>query len=292
MDTDAALAGHAAERPRPAGERFMWLTPDRILYVGLLGAPAVRTMGSVTVYVAAAGATRFRIAGGDWRSGAMAVAQPFVPHEVATEGRLVHVLKVEAETVDLERLPARLRASGVVDDTAFAQHVRGVVERLRAQGHGGDLASASFDGLFFGAALPARRVDPRIQRIIDDIKRDPSAGAAAEDCAQAVNLSFSRFLHLFKQDVGAPFRSFRAWKRARSLLQHVNREANLAHVALDTGYPDSTHFSHSIRQVYGLKPKDIFAGSRRLAIYAFTPEPFVRPPAARALPGTAGAAGA
>jgi hypothetical protein len=60
------------------------------------------------------------------------------------------------------------------------------------------------------------------------------------------------------------------WKRARSLLHYVNRDANLAHVALNTGYPDSTHFSHSIRQIYGMKPKDIFAGSRRLAIYGST----------------------
>ncbi|WP_309901090.1 hypothetical protein [Variovorax soli] len=38
-------------------------------------------------------------------------------------------------------------------------------------------------------------------------------------------------------------------------------------MALDTGYPDSTHFSHSIRQVYGLRPSDILAGSRRLAVH-------------------------
>ena len=38
-------------------------------------------------------------------------------------------------------------------------------------------------------------------------------------------------------------------------------------VALDVGYPDSTHFSHSIRQVYGLTPKSIFAGCRKLALY-------------------------
>ena len=56
------------------------------------------------------------------------------------------------------------------------------------------------------------------------------------------------------------------WKRARSLLHHVTRETNLVHVALDTGYPDSTHFSHSIRQVYGLKPRDLFAGSRQLTV--------------------------
>jgi hypothetical protein len=35
-------------------------------------------------------------------------------------------------------------------------------------------------------------------------------------------------------------------------------------------YPDSAHFSHSIRQVYGLKPKDISAGSRRLEIHGST----------------------
>ena len=42
---------------------------------------------------------------------------------------------------------------------------------------------------------------------------------------------------------------------------------NLAHLAQDIGYPDSTHFSHSIRRFYGLKPRAIFVGSRDLAIY-------------------------
>lgn len=259
-----------ADVPR-GRERFMWLTPDRVLYVGLLGAPTVRTLGSVTIYMAAEGSTRVRVEGGAWQSGPMAVVQPYVPHQVATDGRLVHVVKVEAETVDLSAVPATLRACGIVEDAAFVRRARGVLGEIRAQGRDFDLAGMDFDALFFGAALARRNVDPRIQRVIDAIKRDPSVMAAAEECAETVHLSFSRFLHLFKQDVGAPFRSFRTWKRARSLLHYVNQDANLAHVALDTGYPDSTHFSHSIRQVYGLKPKDIFAGSRRLAIYASTP---------------------
>jgi len=82
-----------------------------------------------------------------------------------------------------------------------------------------------------------------------------------------VALSFSRFLHLFKQETGLTFRAFRAWKRARSLLRHVHQSTTLTDIALDTGYPDSTHFSHSIRQVYGLRPSDILAGSRRLAVH-------------------------
>jgi AraC-like DNA-binding protein len=249
------------------GERFMWLTPDRLLYVGILGAPTVRSMGSVIVYMAAQGLTRVRVHGGPWQCGRMAVVQPYVPHQVAADSRLVHVLKIEAETVGPRALPPALAANGIVDDARFETRVHGVIAEIRAQGAAFDLGAEDFDRSFFGDALGVRHMDPRIRQVIDTIKRQPSAMAAAEDCAQQVGLSFSRFLHLFRDDVGAPFRSFRTWKRARSLLHHVNRDSNLAHVALDTGYPDSTHFSHSIRQIYGMKPKDMFAGSRRLAIY-------------------------
>ena len=53
----------------------------------------------------------------------------------------------------------------------------------------------------------------------------------------------------------------------KGLLRHVRQCTTLTDIALDTGYPDSTHFSHSIRQVYGLRPSDILAGSRRLALH-------------------------
>lgn len=274
----AARAGPRSVDPRPASQRsasqrFMWLTNDRVLYVGLLGAPTVRTMGCVAVYVATAGQLHFREPGGAWQTGEVAVVPAYLPYELAADARMIVAMKVEGETVDLAALPPLLAGCGVRHDPAFAQHVRRTVGELRDPGRRLDLAALDFDALFFGQALEPRAVDPRIQGVIDAIKRDPSAALAAEDCARSVHLSFSRFLHLFKQDVGAPFRSFRTWKRARSLLHYVNRDANLAHVALDTGYPDSTHFSHSIRQVYGLKPRDIFAGSRKLAIYGKTLQP-------------------
>ncbi len=254
-----------ARRP---SDRLMWITPDRVFYVGLLGAPSVRTMGAVMAYVAVDGFIHVSIDGGEWQTTQLAVVPPHTPHRVLSESRLINVVKLEAESVDLAALPAPLQGRGAVDAPWFVEHVRRCRRELCAQGHGIDLMTLDFDQLFFGQAIASRRIDPRIQAVIDTIKSDPSAPSSADACAQQVHLSFSRFLHLFKQEVGVPFRSFRTWKRARSLLHHVNRDANLAHVAQDTGYPDSTHFSHSIRQVYGLKPKDIFAGSRRLAIYA------------------------
>ncbi len=262
----ANSGGDKGAAPRQS-ERLMWVTPDRVFYVGLLGAPSVRMMGSIIVYVAVKDAIRIRIDDHDWRVTEMAVVPPYVPHEVLSEARLINVIKVEAETVNLVDLPLVLRGRGPVEAPEFVTRVRQRSVELRAR-ENGDLMSLDFDRLFFDEPLARRQIDRRIQEVIDGIKRDPSAPAHAEDCARDVSLSFSRFLHLFKDETGVPFRSFRSWKRARSLLHRVNRTSNLAHVALDIGYPDSTHFSHSIRQAYGLKPKDIFAGSRRLAVYA------------------------
>ena len=104
-------------------------------------------------------------------------------------------------------------------------------------------------------------------RAIAQIERFSGEPVTAASCAAEAGLSASRFLHLFKQETGISFRSFRAWKRARHLLHFANQDLNLAHLAQDIGYPDSTHFSHSIRRFYGLKPRAIFSGSRDLAIY-------------------------
>ena len=90
-------------------DRMMWITPDRVFYLGLLGAPTVRQMGSVLVYVSVAGsAIRIRLDGGEWQRTEMAVVPPYVPHQVMSESRTVIVMKVEAETVDLGALPPRI----------------------------------------------------------------------------------------------------------------------------------------------------------------------------------------
>ncbi len=268
-------AGASPER----SNRLMWITPDRIFYLGLLGVPSVRTMGTYTVYVAVTGTLRIRLGDGPWQTSEMAVVPPYEPHQVSVEGRLVNVIQIEAETVDGDALPGALKGRGAVDAPAFVRLVQQRQRELSEGGHAVDLMSLNFDQTFFGAELALRRMDSRIADVLTRIKQDPSAQGIAEEYAASAHLSFSRFLHLFKQEVGAPFRSFRTWKRARNLLHYVNRSANLAYVALDTGYPDSTHFSHSIRKVFGLKPSDIFAGSRKLAVYSHAP-------AAPSSPGT------
>jgi len=274
--------------------RVMWLNNDRVFYAGLLGAVSVRTMGGWLVYASLGAPIRITLgdaetgqlpADAPWLTTDLAVVPPHVPHRVACDERLICSITVEPETVDETRLPAFMRGQpGAVagaDAARMVQRVRAAHAWLRTHGREIDLQTTSFDECFFGEALAPRLIDPRIASVLEDIRNDPSLATTAQDCANAVGLSFSRFLHLFKAEVGTPFRSLRTWKRARSLLHHVTRDTNLVHVALDTGYPDSTHFSHSIRHVYGLKPRDLFAGSRQLTVLGDSPAARLAAQAAR-----------
>ena len=156
------------------------------------------------------------------------------------------------------------RLSGL-ERPLFARRIRQAYAQLRQCRD--DIGCGEFDAMCFGEALPRRALDPRVVGAIAQIGRFCGEPVTAASCAAEAALSASRFLHLFKQQTGISFRAFRAWKRARHLLHFANQDLNLAHLAQDIGYPDSTHFSHSIRRFYGLKPRAIFSGSRDLMIY-------------------------
>lgn len=248
--------------------RVMWITPDRVFYFGLLGAASMRSFGAICIYVAVDSEVRISVDDGVWRSSRVAVIQPHTDHRVACDSRHIAVIHVEPETVDLEALPALLRGMGSIDECDdFRVRVLRCHDAITRNDQCRGAPVVGFDEFLFGTVLAPRRVDPRIAHVLDSIRRDPASKVPAQDCAVQVHLSLSRFLHLFKSEVGTSFRSFRAWKRARSLLHYVvDQGVTLTDVALGAGYPDSTHFSHSIRQVYGLRPKDIFAGSRDLRV--------------------------
>ena len=254
------------DKSRQSGH-LMLITPERVFYAGLLGRPRERCPGAFHVYVALSGGLWLTTADGVQASGELLVVAPNVLHTIASEYRSAICLVIEPETIRpgaFEQMTKRLSGP---DAPKFAQRIRQAHVELRQRHGGDDISSAEFDTMCFGEALPARALDPRVARAMLQIGKFSGEPVTAASCAAEAGLSPSRFLHLFKEETGISFRSFRAWKRARHLLHFANQDINLAHLAQDIGYPDSTHFSHSIRRFYGLKPRAIFSGSRDLAIY-------------------------
>ncbi len=225
-------------------------------------------MGALVIYVAAKGSIRVTLDGGEWQTCEVAVIQPSQPHQVVADARIAYLMKLEAETLDHSLLPGFLTRSGAVDAPQFVERVRKRTLELFGRVQAKDVSLGNFDQFFFEELLTARVLDHRIRQIVQLIKQTPSSRLSAEACAEMTHLSVSRFLHLFKEEVGASFRAFCMWKRARSILLCNGNTGNLTNVALDAGYPDSTHFSHCIRKIYGLRPTDIFIGLRDSSVYA------------------------
>jgi AraC-like DNA-binding protein len=258
------------DRDRRDSGRLMLISPERVFYAGLLGRPRKRSSGGFNIYAAMLGSLTIT-EGKSEVVAEVALVRPYVSHSVKSEYPSIICLVIEPETVEpsaMTGLSARICGTEAPD---IARRIRAAYEALRRQRRRSGFTTQEFDLLSLGVSLPNRNMDPRIRCAAAKLNDFSGAKMTAADCAASVHLSPSRFLHLFKDQTGISFRAFRAWKRARHLLHFVNEDINLAHLAQDIGYPDSTHFSHSIRRFYGLQPRAIFSGSRDLAIYRSDP---------------------
>lgn len=251
---------------RHLDRRVMLVGRDRVFYFGLLGCPGIRNFGSATLYASAHAPLQVSF-GGQWHQRRLVWVPPYTPHRIRALDRQIGVVMVEPESTDMVAVDRCIRHSlDAGHEPALLERVFRGFSRLQQAEAEADLSTENFDDLFLGESLPVRDLDPRIRRVLDRVCDDSAEAGSAVDLACAEGLSFSRFLHLFKAETGVPLRKYRAWRRARNLLYHVRSDASLTDIALETGYPDSTHFSHSIRKIYGLPPRDIVAGSRRLRI--------------------------
>jgi len=257
--------------PQAKWPPMMWLNTDRFLYLGWVGRIAERCFGSLAIYLSPEGQHRIRIGDKDsaWQATTFSIVQPWCKHWIDFDERTTAcMLLLEPETLRLSALPAVLQQqSGAVELGELGENILAALEWLRHHAVCNYASNADFDRAFFGEPLAAAKLDPRVQKVLDRLKSNPNSAPNAQDCAELACLSTSRFLHLFKEEVGAPFRSYRAWQRARSLLYHVKEQSSLTDFALNYGYPDATHFSHSIRRFAGLTPKAIHSGSRKVALF-------------------------
>jgi AraC-like DNA-binding protein len=250
--------------------RLMLIGPHRVFYYGLLGKPGLRNFGCATLYVSDRQPLQVDLGDG-WQTRHLAWVPPYAPHHIRTRDRHLAVVMLEPEYTDTDSAGACIQGKLRQDAAGVRARILEGVGRLQQVPVNSRLSDAEFDELLFGQLLPRRSLDPRVRRVVDHLCEHTADPSSASCLADLEGLSLSRFLHLFKAETGVCLRKYRAWRRARSLLYHVRSASTLTDIALETGYPDSTHFSHSIRRIYGLPPRDIVSGSRRLRIRVQVP---------------------
>jgi AraC-like DNA-binding protein len=249
--------------------RKLLIGRERIFYTGLLGnSRKTRRLGSFTIHVATNGSFDIKVGDGTWQSRRIFALKPFTSHQLWSSADCISTVTFESETVDLaymEDLFTQINESH--EGIRLAKHIETVRQKIMLDADADGFSTREFDEYVLGRVLPRRTTDHRVEnildRLLDDLHED---NLSAEACAADVCLSTSRFLHLFKDETKIPFRTMRTWKRARRFLDHANTDGSLTNVALDLGYPDSSHFSRSIRALFGLKPMSIRDGSRGMTV--------------------------
>lgn len=109
-------------------------------------------------------------------------------------------------------------------------------------------------------------VDERIVEAMERLRAKPGAMIAAPDLAAAVDLSTSRFLHLFSAETGTSFRRYRLWARMLHVGAAVADGSDLTTASIEAGFASPSHFSDSFRAMFGMSAAALLAGGTRIEI--------------------------
>jgi AraC family transcriptional regulator len=200
---------------------------------------------------------------GDWRMGPGIVVREDVVHSYNGNNALGGMVFVEPESVEGIWLRTSLR-----DDISIVPSTRlaGCSEELR-RFFNGPLSSADIGVLIRGCVQalctglpPRRRLDERVTRVLASIRSSDELRMSIEEAAALAYLSPSRFAHLFKQQVGLPFRRYILWRKLIRAVLAVGRERTLAAAAHAADFADAAHLTRTFYQMFGIPPSVMMRG--------------------------------
>jgi AraC family transcriptional regulator of arabinose operon len=101
-------------------------------------------------------------------------------------------------------------------------------------------------------------MDPRVDWAIEQMHARLAEPLRVVDLAARVNLSASRFAHLFTQHAGVPplrYLNTIRLERARLLLERTF--LSVKEVMAQVGFSDPGHFSRDFRRYHGIDPSEL-----------------------------------
>ena len=232
---------------------------------------------AIQVVLAIEGSVGIRGERGEWRTTSGLIVRPDVVHSYDANGSVAAMLFVDPESSEGVWLRTSLR-----DDITLVPEARVVpcLGELRR------FLDNPLDSLEVGAlvrhcvqrlcagAPPSRRLDDRVSRVLAAIRRSDELRMSIEDAAALACLSPSRFAHLFRQQVGLPFRRYMLWRKLTRAMLMIGRERTITAAAHASDFADAAHLTRTFYQMFGIPPSVMMRGE-----FFEIPSPFDLAPA-------------
>lgn len=107
--------------------------------------------------------------------------------------------------------------------------------------------------------------DQRIQQLLSNLHNCLPDGCLkpaswrATDVAASLFLSESRFLHLFREQMGIAWRPFLLWHRMICAINAIIKGSSITDAAHSAGFSDGAHLSRTFRSLFGMSARDSLA---------------------------------
>lgn len=104
-------------------------------------------------------------------------------------------------------------------------------------------------------------IDSRVAQSIAWIRTSREKGISVPEIAAEVELSESRFSHLFTENVRIPVRRYLLWLRLRDSMHLLAQGRSLTETAHEAGFSDSAHLTRTFRGMLGIAPSALIKES-------------------------------
>ena len=256
LDHGSSLSGLptrlAASNSPPIGE-IAYGDSGAYLYTARDYSRAIKSSRTADIYVSVNDEPIEFVISGERRWLKAIAFQPLVPRVVMDHGfGLVCVMLSPSHSFYRHFSAAPLRKVTVLDRKAFAP-LNGAIRNVSL----GDVECDDSDWVLSQIVSTAARefaipklLDPRIEATKKILDEDPSV--SLKDIAEVVELSSYRLSHMFSKSMGMSMRSYRVWLKLDRAWRLIERNYNLADVADEAGFSDSTHLCHAFQNAYGV----------------------------------------
>jgi len=218
---------------------------------------------AIQIVVAVEGTVGIQGKRGDWRMARGVIVRPDVVHSYNGNGALGAMIFVDPESAEGVWLKTSLRddITGVPEPriASCAAQLRTFLESPLESREIGSLLRDCVQALCAGAP-PSRRLDERVTRVLAAIRTSDELRISIEDAAAMAFLSPSRFAHLFKQQVGLPFRRYMLWRKLTRAMLVIGRERTISTAAHEADFADAAHLTRTFYQMFGLPPSVMMRG--------------------------------
>ncbi|NCN08634.1 MAG: helix-turn-helix transcriptional regulator [Leptospira sp.] len=109
-------------------------------------------------------------------------------------------------------------------------------------------------------------LDNRIRLVCNYIQSNLLDKLNVKVLADLAELSETRFMHVFKEEIGIPVRRYVLWQRLFEAAKQMQKGKSLIETAYDVGFSDQAHLSRTFKDMLGVQPSLFLGGNSGVKI--------------------------